>query len=513
MDTVDVAIVGAGPTGLALATGLRAAGVDARLLDRAAAPATTSRALGLQPRGVEVLDRLGALGDLPARSLPVEEVAVVVDGAPLARLDLRRPTRLVPRPGLIMSQVEVEDALRRRLAELGGAVELGWEFTGLAPDEHGVVLTSAAGDQVRARWVVGADGAHSRVREQAGIGFPGVPLAERFVLADVHADLPTPRTAVTTFLGAEGMLALFPLPGEGLWRLLAARPGTDETAPEPDRATVVAALLDGLERTAHLCADTVRDVVWASSFRIHRRLASSYRADRVLVAGDAAHVHSPFGGQGMNTGLGDAENLAWKLAAVVRGRARPGLLDTYAAERRPVATEVLSSTSGMTRVMLGGTAATRLLRDRVVVPAMNRPAVQRRIKDASSQLRVTYRRGPLGVRGAAGWRRGTVPGDRLPDRACRRADGSPTRLSAELGGRWVLLDGDGDALRTARERLGGDAVVALTTAPGTPPGRWLVRPDGHVACPADAVASWLGRALDAGPAAGPPRRSGATLAR
>ncbi|HSK61507.1 MAG TPA: FAD-dependent oxidoreductase, partial [Actinomycetospora sp.] len=275
MSTVDVAIVGAGPTGLALATGLRAAGVDVRVLDRATAPATTSRALGLQPRGVEVLDRLGALGDLPARSLPVEEVAIVVGGALLARLDLRRPTRLVTRPGLIMSQVEVEDALRRRLAELGGAVELGWELTGLASDEHGVVLTSGAGEQVRARWVVGADGAHSRVREQAGIGFPGVPLAERFVLADVHADLPMPRTAVTTFLGDEGMLALFPLPGEGLWRLLAARPGTDATTPEPDRAAVVAALLDGLERTAHLGADTVRDVVWASAVRSHRRLASS----------------------------------------------------------------------------------------------------------------------------------------------------------------------------------------------------------------------------------------------
>ncbi|MDF2979016.1 MAG: hypothetical protein K0S40_3744 [Actinomycetospora sp.] len=505
----DVVVVGAGPTGLALAAGLRTVGV--RVLDRAAGPAVTSRALGLQPRGVEVLDRLGALGDLPDRSLPIEEVVVVADGAPVARLDLRRPTALVRRPGLILSQVEVEAALRRRLEELGGTITWGWELAGLDRDDRGVTLVSATGERVRAAWVVGADGAHSRVRALAGIGFPGVPVAEGFVLADVHAVLPAPRTAVTTFLRGDEMLALFPLPGDGLWRLLATRAPGDHAGREPGRDEVVATLLSGLERVAGLPPDAVRDVAWASSFRIHRRLASSYRSGRVLLAGDAAHVHSPFGGQGMNTGLGDAENLAWKLAAVVHGRARPDLLDTYGAERRPVAAEVLRSTGGMTRVMVGGSASARLVRDRVVVPVMNRPAVQRRIKDASSQLRLSYRRGPLGAGRSL---RTPRSGDRVPDRPCRRADGTPTRLYGELGGRWVLLDADAAALRTARARLGADAVVALTGGSDTPPTPGLVRPDGHLACRPDGLDAWLARTLGV-PAEAPhtPIDERATLAR
>jgi 4,5-epoxidase len=264
----------------------------------------------------------------------------------------------------------------------------------------------------------------------------------------------------------------------------------------PADATDDASLRDLVTRrlaeTTGVSASVVTGYEWTSSFRIHRRLADTYRAGNVLLAGDAAHIHSPMGGQGMNTGLGDAENLGWKLALVEQGRAGEALLDTYEAERRPIATDVLGSTSAMTRMMLGGSTATRLVRDHVLVPLMNRPAVQRLIWEASSQLKITYRRGPLG-----GGRFGSAPqpGDRMPDLRCARADGTPTRLHAELGGRWALLTTDDDAVRVAETRLGPGAVAVLR--PRDHDRTLLVRPDGHLAARGEAgnLSRWLDQAL------------------
>ena len=462
---MSVLVVGAGPTGLALACGLLEAGVPVRLVDAAPGPATTSRALGLQPRGVEVLDRLGALGALPERGITVGGVVINVDGRQIARLRVGGTTPLVRRPGLMMSQAVIEKQLRKRLAELGGSIEWGHEITDL--DHDG--------------WIVGCDGAHSQVRKLAGIGFPGVPLIERFLVADVRADLPLARDAVTTWLQGDRMIALFPLPGGDLWRVLAPVPEDSD----PDVSTLLA------ERAG---LPPIRSREWTSFFRIHRRLADTYRRGTVLLAGDAAHIHSPMGGQGMNTGLGDAENLAWKLALVVHGRAGDALIDTYEAERRPIATEVLGNTSSMTSVMLGRTPAERIMRDHVVVPLMNRPFVQRLITEASSQLKVSYRRGPLGS--PYGWvGRGPHPGDRVADLDCARTDGTPTRLHAELRGKWAVLTGDDDAVRVAEAHLGAGSVVTLR--PQRPTQTLLVRPDAHLACcgSAERLGHWLPRAL------------------
>jgi 4,5-epoxidase len=289
-------------------------------------------------------------------------------------------------------------------------------------------------------------------------------------------------------LHGDRMFALFPLPGADVWRVLVPQPGDEDGT---DRLALVLRLLT--ERTG-LPAGLVTGCVWTSGFRIHRRLAEAYRAGHVLLAGDAAHIHSPFGGQGMNTGLGDAENLAWKLALVDTGSADEALLDTYQAERRPIATEVLGSTSSMTQVMLGRTTAERLVRDHVVVPLMNRRFVQRRIAEASSQLRVSYRTGPLG---SAYPLPGPRAGDRLADLPCTRADGTPTRLHAELRGRWAVVSGDAPATAAAEARLGAERVVRLRSAAVT--GTVLVRPDGHIACRGGAarISRWLDRALGA----------------
>ncbi|WNV84460.1 FAD-dependent monooxygenase [Umezawaea sp. Da 62-37] len=460
-------VVGAGPTGLALACGLLGAGVPVRLVDAAQGPAVTSRALGLQPRGVEVLDRLGALGDLPDRSIGVDRIAIVVGGKPLGELKVGQVTKLVKRPGLLISQAEVEGELRRRFTDLGGAVEWGTALTGVTQDDHGVLVTTSDGGQARTDWLVGCDGAHSAVRKAVGIGFPGVPLVERFLLADAHVDLPHPRDAVAVWLDGEDMLAAFPLPGTDLWRLMAPAP-----AGFPDDGDIAAIMGESLRERASLPEAEVKSTDWTSSFRFHRRLADTYRVGRVLLAGDAAHIHSPFGGQGMNTGLGDAENLAWKLALVASGHAETSLLDTYEGERRPVAEGVLSSTSGMTKLMVGGGLRATLLRDRVAVPMMNRGFVQKAIWERSSQLRISYRRGPLG---GHRFGRGLRPGDRVPDRPVV-LDGHPDRLHALLGHRWVLFGGEQSAA-VARKRLGEERVVVLP-ADGD---ATLIRPDGHLA--------------------------------
>ena len=479
----SVLVVGAGPTGLALACGLRAHGVPVRVLDGASGPAVTSRALGLQPRGAEVLDRLGALGDLPSRSLPIDQVVVHVGGRELARLVVGKPTRLVRRPGLLVSQAEIEERLRLRLGELGGSVEWGREVEAVEAAGRGVTAALADGEVVNTSWVVGCDGAHSQVRKAAGIGFPGVPLVERFLLADVRAELPLDRHSVAVWLDGEDMVGAFPMPGQDRWRLMAPAPGPSaEVGPN----AVLAQLTQLLAAGSGLPAGAVREAYWTSTFRFHRRLADTYRTGRVLLAGDAAHIHSPFGGQGLNTGIGDAENLAWKLALVCTGRASPALLDSYETERRPVAQEVLASTSGMTRLVMGGSAVARLARDHGLVPLMNRPLVQRLIWEHSSQLLISYRRGPL-ARHQRSWPwRGSRPrpGDRVPDLGCRDAEGASTRLHAELGPRWALVAAD-PALRAAcadvaGRWLGTDAVARLTPT-GARREVLLVRPDAHLA--------------------------------
>jgi 2-polyprenyl-6-methoxyphenol hydroxylase-like FAD-dependent oxidoreductase len=481
----DVIVVGAGPTGLALACGLRGAGIAVRVLDGASGPAVTSRALGLQPRGVEVLDRLGALGDLPARGLPIGRVDINVDGRKLASFEVGQPTRLGGPRGLIISQADIERALRDRLTDLGGIVEWGRAVSGLAADSDGVSVRLEDGSEINAGWVVGADGAHSVVRKALGIGFAGVPIVERFLLADVHADVDRSREGVTSWLRGDTALAAFPLPGPDLWRVMA--PAPPEGGDDPGQDEIVEHLGSRLAAEA---GGTIRSVEWTSSFRIQRRLADAYRRGRVLLAGDAAHIHSPLGGQGMNTGIGDAENLAWKLALVVAGRANAGLLDTYEAERRPIAKGVLDTTTSATEVVVGQGRMARLLRDRVAVPLMNREWVQRRVAERASQLQVSYRCGPLGARR---WRRlpGLRPGDRVRDRVCTRVDGTTVRLYDALGPEWAML-GPEPLADAARERL-GDVVTLRGDGDSL-----LVRPDGHLAwrgSDAGELQEWLDGAL------------------
>jgi 2-polyprenyl-6-methoxyphenol hydroxylase-like FAD-dependent oxidoreductase len=472
MDT-EVLVAGAGPSGLVLGCALAAHGVQVRVVDRAEGPATTSRANILHARGVEVLTRIGALGDLPERALSPVGMTMYARGRELATM------RFAPDPresvqALFVSQADIEARLRDRLESLGGRVEYGREVTGAVEDRHGVAVGFGDGGALRAGWLVGCDGSRSTVRELAGIGFPGVPVVERFLLADVIADWDRSREGSAGWFHPDGMVLAIPMRGRenGLWRVMADVPDTGGRLSGEqivDQMRTVIRDRVGVEDIG------IRDAVWTSVFRIQRRLAETYRRGRFLLAGDAAHMHSPIGGQGMNTGIGDAENLAWKLALVVRGRAGTALLDTYTAERRPLAAEVLRNTTANTRILAGATPWTRLVRDRLLLPVLNLPAVQRQATRTASQLQVTYRRGPLGGRGPA-----PRAGDRIPDFACRAPDGTRIGLYHALRSGWALIaDSDRPELTaSARRHLGTVASLRSEAVNGAP---ILVRPDGHLA--------------------------------
>ncbi|TCP57500.1 4,5-epoxidase [Tamaricihabitans halophyticus] len=498
----EVLVVGAGPTGLTLACGLAAHGVDVRVLDRAEGPAQTSRANILHARGVEVLRRIGALGELPERSLAPVGIRMHVGDKPISTMRFAPDARESVQ-ALFISQAAVEAELRTRLHDLGVRVEWDNAVRAGHQDATGVTVELENGDTIRANWLAGCDGAHSEVRGLSGIPFPGVSVVEQFLLADVHGEWARDRSMSSGWFHRDGMLLAMPMrtqdgQADDLWRLMADVPMSDRRLSSED---IIARFDKLIPQRSGREGPRISDVVWTSVFRIQRRLVDDYRRGRILLAGDAAHIHSPIGGQGMNTGIGDAENLAWKLALVVRGSAPESLLDTYTAERRPLATEVLRNTTRNTRMLLGENALARVARDRMFVPLLNLPALQRKATRVASQLWVSYRNGPLG-----GGRGRLRLGDRVPDRACRRTDGAHTRLSDELGPEWAVLASKGEVAeelaQLASEHLAGP-VVALVHNSVPAATAWLIRPDGHLAWrgqqPTE-LRGWLAEKLPAGAA-------------
>ncbi|RYE92719.1 MAG: FAD-dependent oxidoreductase [Myxococcales bacterium] len=357
-----VLVVGAGPTGLALATALRLRGGHVTLLDRQATGANTSRAAVVHARTLEVLEGLGVNDELLARGLPLPRFTV------RDRDELLMPVEFDALPTrypftLMISQAETEAILLARFTALGGEVVRPVAVTGLTQDAAGVSVTCDDGTTRRADHVIGADGGHSVVREQSGIAFVGGSYAESFSLADVRLSGGVPGGEVVLYFSPAGMAVVAPLPG-GIHRLVAA---VDEAPEEPSLA-FVQSLLDrrgpGRERAR------VEEVIWGSRFRVQHRVAARYRAGRVLLAGDAAHVHSPAGGQGMNTGIQDAIALA---AALVGGEAE---LASYEARRRPVAEQVVRLTDRLTRLATVGQAL-RPWRNRALQAAARVPAIRR----------------------------------------------------------------------------------------------------------------------------------------
>ncbi|WP_406064832.1 FAD-dependent monooxygenase [Streptomyces sp. NBC_01077] len=505
--TTDVLIVGAGPVGLSAAAELRRHGVRCRLVDRLPARLPYAKAVGIQPRTLELWDRMGLVRAVLEAAVPMRGQLTYVNGAEAGRIDLELPPE-VPYGFAALPQYETERLLEEYVAGLGTVIERGTELVSFTQDPDGVTAqlrtASGATEELRVPYLIGCDGAHSVVRKTLGLSYEGGAFPASYMLGDVVAesdwDLPEGYGLRSEHRAADGslddVLVCIPLPGAGRYRMSmnvptdlaepaqAAQPA--ETAPR--RAPAMPppdGLAHGLEGghgpdLSHLQAVVDRlapgpsrlsDLRWSSVFRISHRIVGRYGEGRVFVAGDAAHIHPPTGAQGMNTGVQDAANLAWKLALVVRGEAGPGLLGSYDAERRPVGEEVVG------RTVRHSTQGFE-----------NDPDDRRTLLLREAQLLVAYRDGPL-----SGTPYGPLdapqPGDLAPDCAGLTTPIAvhPLRLLDILRGRpghVVVLYG-ADAAELARaveaasasgERLPLDVLAVLPREADPRAGRSLGAP-------------------------------------
>jgi 2-polyprenyl-6-methoxyphenol hydroxylase-like FAD-dependent oxidoreductase len=372
-ESTDVVIVGAGPTGLALAIALQRAGVDYVLVEKLREGQNTSRAAVIHAHTLDQLGELGVADALVARGMRLQRFAVRDRDRALLRL---RFDRLASDHSylLMLPQDETEAVLAERLLALGGAIHRGITVTAVAETDSGVrveVTAGAASTTIAARYVVGADGMRSLVREAAGIGFDGGTYEESLMLADVAMSWPLGRDEVSLFFSPAGMMVVAPLPN-GTFRIVA----TLDDAPERPDARDVQAIVDARGPSARA---QVRRIAWSSRFRVHHRIARTYRRGRMLLMGDAAHVHSPAGGQGMNTGLVDAVVLGRVLADVVLGRKPEAALDRYEALRQPAAEQVIGLAGRLTALATLRSAPVRLARNVLLALLDRLPFVKRRL--------------------------------------------------------------------------------------------------------------------------------------
>lgn len=414
MTQSDVLIIGAGPTGLVLALWLTKLGVKVRIIDKTAEPGTTSRALAVQARTLELYRQLDLTDAVVAKGHQVPAVNLWVKGEATARIAFGSVGEGLTRyPFLhIFPQDQHERLLIERLQALGVAVDRRTELIGFSEEKDRVVarLRGPDGGEVdcAAGYIAGCDGARSTVRERIETGFPGGTYRQVFYVADIEAGGPAVNGELHVDLDEADFLAVFPLAGQGRARLI----GTvrDERAEHADTLT----FKDISDRAISHLKVQVDKVNWFSTYHVHHRVTEHFRRGRAFLLGDAAHIHSPAGGQGMNTGIGDAINLAWKLASVVAGRAPDTVLDSYETERIGFARRLVATTD---RVFSFATAEGRIadiLRTRlapVLIPKVTAfDAVREFLFRTVSQVMLNYRGGPLS-RGVAGHVHG---GDRLP---------------------------------------------------------------------------------------------------
>ncbi len=404
----EVLIAGAGPTGLMLALWLTRLGVRVRIADPKSGPVQETRAIAVQARTLEFYDQLGLGAEAMTRGRHFAAINLFVRGQWRGRVDLRGVgTDLTPHPYLyILTQDQNEKLLVDHLATLG--VEVDWQTTvnGFTQDDESVTATlEHAGNsaEVQAQYIAGCDGATSAVRHMLNIPLSGGTYGQRFYVADVTLSGKVRADDVNLAMGASRFLAFFPMPQPGRHRVVGQLP--DQLGEDIDFEQVRGQIEeDGLA--------LVEQLHWFSSYRVHHRVADHFRRGRAFILGDAGHVHTPVGGQGMNTGLGDASNLAWKLAQAVRGR--PAALATYEAERRPFALSLVNTTDRVFTAVVSSSPLARWLRLSVmpnVLPRLSRLRAMRRLLFLTvSQTRLHYPDSLLSV-GQAGRVKGGV---RLP---------------------------------------------------------------------------------------------------
>ena len=496
----DVLVVGAGPSGLMLALQLARRGVRPLIIDRHSGPAQQTRAIGVQARTLEIYAHLGIVAD--ALRLGKKSVAgnMWAMGRRVARIPFGESgTGFSPYPFiLLLGQDDNEALLGEALRGLGGAVQWNTELLKLTQHVDHVTAKLRDSDgterEVTAAWVAGCDGARSTVREQCGIEFVGAPYEHVFYVADTETTGPMVPDELNAYLWRGGFHLFFPMRGPNRWRIIGIVPralrGRDDLTLDP--------LLPAIRAEAGAALE-VRACNWFSTYRIHHRRAAQFRAGRCFLVGDAAHIHSPMGAQGMNTGLQDAYNLAWKLTLVISGAAGEGLLDSYAGERMPVAARLLRSTDRAFMLAVSDSYLAGLVRTRVVARVaaflMWLERMRRFVFRAISQTGIRYRHSPLSETQPGLPDEAPHAGDRFPWLQLRFADAQqPVDLFDALDdARFTLLvigqdappdtnHGWGELVRVHMVPNDANNARELTRAGIASPSFYLLRPDGYIGC-------------------------------
>lgn len=472
--TCDVLIIGAGPVGMTMACELARYGVSVRIVEKNAERTDKSKALVLWSRTLELLDR--GIYSKRFRDAGSQVHAANIIGRSGALLT-HVAMDTVDSPyayGLMLPQSETEQFLEERLSELGVTIERNTEAMTISQRDDGVDVSirnlDGTEEVVSAGWLVGCDGAHSVARHAIGAEFTGDTRLSDFVLGDVHMDgYPFPNTELALYWHEDGLLAIFPISGQR-YRVIADLPMTDGPKPPDPTLAQIQEILE--ERGPG--GMKVYDPIWLSGFRINERKVSSYRSGRVFLAGDAAHIHSPAGGQGMNTGMQDAFNLAWKLALVIQGACDPDLLDSFSSERSLVGEQVLKNAERLTTVATIKNASTQKIRDFVGRFVFGLSAVRNKMAETMTEVSIGYPHSPLNFVEST-VRSGLRNGERVAPVAGQEPFGSGPSP------KFVLFADAAERLVALASRFAN--VLDENIRPALEAGDYvLVRPDGYVAC-------------------------------
>jgi 2-polyprenyl-6-methoxyphenol hydroxylase-like FAD-dependent oxidoreductase len=469
-----VLIAGAGPVGLAMAADLARYGVSVRLVEKSPERTDKSKALVLWSRTLELMDRMDCTAPFLMRGKKIIAVNVTAGKEPITRVTVDEVK--TPHPyALMMPQCDTEELLGDFVTSLGVKIERNIELTDFVASADGVTSTlrrlDGTEETFESGWLIGSDGAHSTVRHKLGMEFAGETMPSSWVIADIHlSNVPKPEEILISW-HAQGILAVFPILGSR-YRVIADS-GLVDAAVSPANPTMedVQAILDARGPGGI----TASDPIWLTRFTINERKVSNYRSGRVFVMGDAAHIHSPAGGQGMNTGIQDAFNLAWKLAMVSRGLGdEETLLGSYSAERSPIADDVLKGAGRITEVALMRGDFKQAVRNRITSFIFGLSPVKKKMADVLTELSIGYPKSPLNGGGdyAGG---GPKEGERAP------IDVEHSAVGAGDTPRFALYaDGD-DGIKSALIAKYSDLLDPNLRAPFERDGLWLVRPDGYVA--------------------------------
>ena len=445
MTTYDCLIVGAGPVGLAMACELKTYGLDVCIIDQLPQPVMRTKAAVVWSKTAEFFEQMGLGQAFLDAGFACYGASVYVDEQRVGHMELESPESRFD-SALMIPQHKTESILREHLQQLGVEVAYNRKLASLEQSEDGVTAHLESGTNLRSRWVVGCDGAHSGVRHALNLAFDGEALTSQWVVADLYLDGLPISDEMLIFVGGDGPLALFPL-GDKFYRLVAETESpqnpNDEESAKADVRELIGRKVPAPAQIKKMCS--------AGYFQIHERQIKDYRSGRVFLAGDAAHVHSPLGGQGMNTGIHDAHNLSWKLAMVCKRAMKTELLETYQEERFPIGKNLVDATRRGTKVMSLRSPVAAAIRERVLRAVTNFAPAKQKIRRTLTELDIHYHGRSLcdePTHHGPGWlfNKGVRAGSRAPDGVGRTCSGDEIRLHDHFTGcRFhLLLFGGGD---------------------------------------------------------------------